>query len=76
MGPYSEQIQLERAERVKSLLARNDLSEWARTFWSKVVRDLAQDEFTYNHRVVNAYGKDFRQINFALGRPPWPLDRF
>jgi hypothetical protein len=76
MGPYSEKKQLERAESVKKLLERNDLSEWARTFWSKVVRDLAHDEFTYNHRVVNAYGKDFRPISVALGKPPWPIDRF
>ena len=76
MGPYSEKKQFERAESVQKLLERNDLSEWARTFWSKVVRDLAHDEFTYNHRVVNAYGKDFRPISVALGKPPWPIDRF
>ena len=76
MGPYSEQIQLERAERVKSLLARDDLTDWARNFWEGVVRNLAHNAFDYTHRVVNAYGKDFRQINFALGRPPWPIDRF
>ena len=63
-------------ERVKSLLARDDLTDWARNFWEGVVRNLAHNEFDYNHRVVNAYGKDFRQINFALGRPPWPIDRF
>ena len=75
MGPYSEKKQLERAESVKKLLEQKNMSEWARTFWTKVLRDLAFDEFTYNHRVVNAYGKDFRQINFALGKPPWPIDR-
>jgi len=62
MGPYSEKKQFERAESVQKLLERNDLSEWARTFWSKVLRDLAHDEFTYNQRVVNAYGKDFRPM--------------
>ena len=62
MGPYSEQKQLERAEPLKKLLERDDLSEWATTFWSKVLRDLAHDEFTYNQRVTIAYGKDFRPM--------------
>ena len=62
MGPYSEKKQLERAEAVKKLLEQENLSEWAKRFWSKVLRDLAHDEFTYNQRVVNAYGKDFRPM--------------
>ena len=66
MGPYSEQTQLERAERVQSLLARNDLSDWARNFWEGVVRNLAHNEFDYNHRVVNAYGRNFRPFNYKL----------
>ena len=62
MGPYSEKKQLERAEAVKKLLEQENLSEWAKRFWTKVLRDLAFDEFTYNQRVVNAYGKDFRPM--------------
>ena len=67
MGPYSENKQIERAERVKSLLARSDLSEWARNFWEGVARNLPRNEWDYNHRLLNAFGKDFRPLPTITG---------
>ncbi len=55
MGPYSEQKQIERAETVKAVLARPNLSDWAKNFWAKVVRDLCFDEASYNRRVRETY---------------------
>jgi hypothetical protein len=57
MGPYSEQRQLERAEAVARLLAQDNLSEWAKDYWSKVAMTLAQNEGQYNARVVHLYNE-------------------
>jgi len=68
MGPYSEIKQLERAEAVKAVLARPNLSDWAKFFWAKVLRDLCFDEDLYNRRVRETYRKE----NFRpMGTPPW-----
>ena len=53
MGPYSEIKQLERAETVKAVLARPDLSDWAKFFWAKVLRDLCFDEDSYNLSLIH-----------------------
>ena len=52
MGPFSEQKQLERLHRVGELLQRNDLTEWARNYWSGVYNSIAMTEERYNARVV------------------------
>lgn len=57
MGPYSEKRQLERAEAVARLLAHDNLSEWAKEYWSKVAATLCQNEATYNYRVREVYTK-------------------
>lgn len=57
MGPYSEQRQLKRAEAVARLLAQDNLSEWAKDYWSKVAMTLAQNEGQYNARVVHLYNE-------------------
>lgn len=55
MGPWSEKKQLERAKQVVRLLQQPDLSEWARSYWSKVLAELATNEAQYNHRVKQIY---------------------
>lgn len=57
MGPFNEMRQLERAAAVRQLLARNDISEWARNYWTLVLQTLARDEDRYNARVANVYKK-------------------
>lgn len=52
MGPFNEMTQLERKARVGQLLQRDDLSEWARNYWSTVYDTLAMTEERYNARVV------------------------
>jgi hypothetical protein len=52
MGPYSEHRQLERKAQVGQLLQRDDLTEWARNYWSTVYDTLAMTEERYNARVV------------------------
>jgi hypothetical protein len=55
MGPWNEERQLARCESVLRLLERNDLSEWARNYWSGVYDTIARDEARYNARVVTLY---------------------
>ena len=55
MGPYSEQRQLERRAAVLQLLQRDDLTEWARNYWSTVYDTIAITEERYNARVVTLY---------------------
>jgi hypothetical protein len=55
MGPWSEQKQLERLHAVRSILQRNDLSEWARNYWGIVFDTIARTEERYNSRVVGLY---------------------
>lgn len=55
MGPYSEQRQLERRAAVLQLLQRDDLTEWARNYWSTVYDTIAMTEERYNARVVTLY---------------------
>ena len=55
MGPFNEMRQLERKARVLALLQRNDLSEWARNYWSMVYDTIAMNEDRYNARVVGVY---------------------
>lgn len=55
MGPYSERRQLERAWAVARLLEQDDLSPWAKKYWSKVLKELATNEGIYNYRVKTVY---------------------
>ena len=52
MGPFNELTQLERKARVGQLLQRDDLTEWARNYWSTVYDTIAMTEERYNARVV------------------------
>ena len=60
MGPFNEMKQLERKAKVLALLDRNDLSEWARGYWSTVYDTIAMTEERYNARVVSLY-KDIKR---------------
>lgn len=55
MGPWNEDRQLARREAVLRLLERDDLSEWARNYWSTVYDTISRDEARYNARVVTLY---------------------
>lgn len=55
MGPFSEQTQLARSQRVIELLNKPGLSAWARDYWTRVLKELAHNEATYNYRVYNTY---------------------
>ena len=55
MGPFSLKRQLERKASVFQLLQRDDLSEWARNYWSEVFDAIATDEGRYNARVVGTW---------------------
>lgn len=57
MGPWSEDAQLARMTSVKQILARPDLSDWARKYWTSVLERLALDEDRYNARVVAVYAE-------------------
>ena len=62
MGPYNFDQQLERAERVSELLEQDNLSDWARTFWLGILKNLAINEDQYNHRVVQLYKDRTRTV--------------
>jgi len=62
MGPYSKKRQIERAEAVSRLLAHKDLSDWARNYWTGVLKNLAVNEEQYNHRVVQLYKDKARTL--------------
>lgn len=55
MGPYNEMRQLSRRGAVHQLLQQNNLSEWARNYWSLVYDTIAMDEDRYNARVANTF---------------------
>ena len=51
MLPFDEMIQLERRANVHAVLERDNLSAWARKFWSNVFNTIAMDEERYNIRI-------------------------
>ena len=55
MGPYNEMRQLSRRGAVQQLLQQNNLSDWARNYWSLVYDTIAMDEERYNARVKTTY---------------------
>jgi len=55
MGPFNEMKQLSRRGAVHQLLQQNNLSEWARNYWSTVYNTIAMDEERYNARVVATF---------------------
>ena len=55
MGPFNETKQLERKAQVGRLLKRNDLTEWARNYWTRVYDTIAMTEDRYNARVVSTW---------------------
>ena len=55
MGPFNETKQLERKAQVSRLLKRNDLTEWARNYWTRVYDTIAMTEDRYNARVVSTW---------------------
>ena len=55
MGPYNEMRQLSRRGAVLQLLQQDNLSEWARDYWSLVYDTIAMDEERYNARVKTTF---------------------
>lgn len=50
---YNENDQIKRAEAISSLLAKQDLCDWARAYWSRTLVRLAkgQVQLEYNYNV-------------------------
>jgi len=55
LGPFNEMKQLSRRGAVHQLLQQNNLSEWARNYWSTVYDTIAMTEDRYNARVVQTF---------------------
>ena len=55
MGPYSEQTQLERAERIASILVNNANNTDVKRIWEKHLGGLCRNEDDYNARVAHLY---------------------
>ena len=65
MMPFDEMIQLERRANVHAVLERDNLTPWARKYWSNVFNTIAMDEERYNirieaDRIMNEMNKDPR----------------
>jgi len=50
MMPFNEMTQLGRKATVERLLQQDNLSEWARNYWSLVFDTIAMNEQRYNAR--------------------------
>ena len=50
MGPFDEMTQLGRKAAVARLLEQDNLTEWARNYWSLVFDTIAMNEQRYNAR--------------------------
>ena len=59
MGPYSEELQAQRARSVQRILAQ-DLTEDARRIWTNHLRNLARTESQYNARVRMLYANRYK----------------
>lgn len=58
MGPYSEEKQYQRAVAIKRLLDTNhQLDATTRAMWEGHLRNLSNNEETYNFRVKTIYSK-------------------
>ncbi len=55
MMPFNEMTQLGRKATVERLLQQDNLSEWARNYWSLVFDTIAMNEQRYNARVYTVY---------------------
>lgn len=55
MGPWDEDTQLARIASVNRILAKPNLSIWARKYWSDIRDRIAMDETRYNARVMGVY---------------------
>jgi hypothetical protein len=65
MLPFDEMIQLERRANVHAVLERDNLTPWARKYWSNVFNTIATDERKYNtraeaDRIMKEMNKDVR----------------
>jgi len=57
MGPYSEEMQMKRADAIQRLLDQNpQIDKIYRGMWERKLRSLARDETSYNIRVKQIYG--------------------
>ena len=57
MGPYSEEVQMKRAEAITALLQNPNLPDETRAIWQNHLANLARNETTYNFRVKEIYSK-------------------
>ncbi len=55
MMPFNEMTQLGRKATVGRLLQQDNLTEWARNYWSLVFDTIAMNEQRYNARVYTVY---------------------
>mgnify|MGYP004171088013 FL=1 len=63
--PFDEMTQLERRASVHAVLEQDNLTPWARNFWSNVFNTIAMDERKYNtraeaDRIMKEMNKDVR----------------
>jgi len=57
MGPYSVEIQQQRAERIASMLLDNKISPEVKRIWEAHLANMARNETDYNARVISLYGE-------------------
>lgn len=65
MGPFSDEIQFQRAGAIKRLLDSNpQLDDHMRSIWLRKLNGLALNEDEYNRRVKAIYSNDFKPIGY------------
>ena len=58
MGPYSEEMQMKRADAIQRLLDQNpQIDKIYRGMWERKLRGLAKNETEYNYRVKTIYSQ-------------------
>lgn len=59
MGPFNEDVQTERAQKIASLLLNNRNQDTQR-IWEQHLRNLCKNENEYNARVVQIYSGNWK----------------
>ena len=57
MGPFSEELQQKRSNRLKLILANPNISDDMKRIWKQHLNNLAVNEDEYNKRVREVYAK-------------------
>jgi len=65
MGPYSEELQTERAKAIQTVLLNKNNSKEVNRMWKHILDNLARSEEEYNRRIVALYGD--KKWNQSIG---------